>query len=428
MNIFRKRLLGSRPRRDGSVYVAVLGVAMILGVIGLASMQIARIELRAGVAGDEMARARLMAQSGVEFALGRLDLDPNWRTTYSHGVEEPSDSWISLGTTGMFRFELRDSDGDLADDLTDPVTVRGIGKVGSATSVATVLIEPTGQGLTCLEVSLQSDGNLVLASEITLTTNQIVSSNGNIDASAAEASIAGNAEAGGNIMGIVSGSITPNISPPRQMPDNATVFEYYLANGTIIDINTLPDYKIDKVVLSSAYNPFGATNAQGIYVIDCQGNPITIKDSRLAATLVLLNPGSGSVMEKDIHWEPAVANFPALLVQGDFIMDWHGEHQLREGDLNVNLNPPGAPYRGETDSDTNDNYPGVIQGLTYISGNLLITRQSTLDGVVVVGGDVAIAADVDLTYRSTFFDNPPPGFGAGSVMRIVPGTWKRDAY
>jgi len=426
MDISRKMRMGPRPSRRGSVYVAVLGVAMILGIIGLASMQIARIELRAGVASDEMARAALTAQSAVEFALGRVETDPNWRTTYTHGVEEPANSWISLDATGDFKFVFLDSDGDLADDPNDGVTVRGIGRAGGATSVATVQLEPAGSGLTSLKVALHAAGNVDFNGG-TFNNDQILSSNNNVHKYSGV--VNSDVEAVNNITGSINGFTTTGVAP-RDMPDVSTVFDYYLANGTWIDLNDIPGAKIEKDLLSAANNPYGpgTTNPQGIYVIDCLGNDITIVDARLEATLVLLNAGSGSKIDNDIHWEPAIANFPTLMVQGDLEMQWHGEHQLSESKAGVNFNPPGTPYQGVTDTDTSDNYQGVIKGLIYVTGNLTITHQCVLEGTVVVGGMTDIQKDVSLTYRATFFNNPPPGFRAGSAMSLVPGTWKRDAY
>ena len=45
---------------------------------------------------------------------------------------------------------------------------------------------------------------------------------------------------------------------------------------------------------------FGATNPEGIYVIDCQGGMIRVQYSRIVGTLVLLNPDSVSDIEDNV--------------------------------------------------------------------------------------------------------------------------------
>ena len=50
-----------------------------------------------------------------------------------------------------------------------------------------------------------------------------------------------------------------------------------------------------------------------------------------------------------------------------------------------------------------------------------------LDGVVVVGNSLSLTGGtLTLTYRSTFFEKPPPGFGAGTGARIMFGTWRQE--
>jgi hypothetical protein len=64
------------------------------------------------------------------------------------------------------------------------------------------------------------------------------------------------------------------------------------------------------------------TNAQGIYWIDCAGNKLVIERSRIVGTLLVTNPGAGSCINNGpINWTPAVAGYPALLVDADIATD-----------------------------------------------------------------------------------------------------------
>jgi len=414
--------------RRGSIYVAVMGVAMIVSIIGMVSMSIARLQLKSTRNLQDLEEARLLSQSGVEFGLGNMDFVSNWRTDCTNNVEKSPAIVVGNGT---MTYKLVDIDGDLADDTTDAVQIIGIGRVGDAVHATSVLLEPTGVGLTCLEASFCTESRIDFSNGITWTTDQFISTNrsgADIIDRTGSGIINGDAEAVGTIWdAAVAGTVTEGITP-RQMPDSVSVFDYYVANGTQISFSSIPLQAIDKQLISPASNPYGSsTNPLGIYVIDCEGADITIKDSRILGTLILLNAGSASNIDMDIHWEPVLVNYPALMVQGDFEMKWHAEHNLRESQHSVNFNPTGTPYHGSEDSDIVDEYPGVIKGLVYVSGLLTVSHQSAFHGVVVTGS-VVLSADASFTYDSTFLNNPPPGFSAGMDMQIVPGTWRRIAY
>ena len=407
--------------RRGTVYLAVLGVAMIVSIIGMISMQLARLQLRSTQNLQDLEEARVLAESGVEFGMGNMDYLDDWRTDMTSGVE--FDSPIAVGG-GTMSYMLVDDDGDLADDTTDPVRILGIGRVGEATYVASVQLEPAGTGLTCLEVAMHAGSFLELKSKTT-DCDQTISSN--LDVKNSGATVNADIEAVGNIDGSFNGTTTTGITP-RSLPSTSNVFDYYITNGQVIDFDSIPSAKLQDLVLSPESNPFGTpAGPLGIYVIDCQGSKLEIRDVRIVGTLVLLNASSGATFKERIHWEPAVANYPALMVQGDFSSDWKGDENLSEPALGVNFNPPGTPYEGDEDSDQLDEYPPIIKGLVYVSGNLEIKREFHLQGTVVVGGDILVDDNLELTYDATLLSNPPPGFASGDEMQLVPGTWQRAA-
>lgn len=127
--------------RQGSVYIAVMGTAMLLSVIGFTAIHLSRLELRSASAQNEQAYARQLAQSGVEFALSAIDDDPLWRDTFIHGVENVKNP---LGFAESISFILLDNeDNNLADDITEAVEIQGIGRYGSATSIYSVAYAPS---------------------------------------------------------------------------------------------------------------------------------------------------------------------------------------------------------------------------------------------------------------------------------------------
>ena len=407
--------VGTRRRRAG-VYITVLGTATAITVIGLSSLTVARIERRWMKAGSDFAQSRIYAESAIEFGLLKIDQNANWRTTYVSGV------WESNKVIGNGRFTLEgiDADGLLADSATDGLTLRGTGMEGSAQFKLEVQVDADITPLTCLERPLHV-GNDVTFSGADVTSDRPISANKNMAAVAS--TINADAEAGGTIIGLgFQGSrVTGMIA--RTMP-SASVFDYYIANGTVINFDSTGG-KIEDTVLSPRRNPYGvATNPQGIYVISCGGRDFTIRDCRILGTLVLLDVGGSSRVENSVNIEPAVANLPSLLVRGKMEFRYD-DAPLSESDREVNFNPPESGYRGISDNDQIDSYPSIIRGLVYVSSELTFDGAPTFDGVVVGGNNLSIEKQAVFTYQSHYFANPPPGFIAAPRMVVVEGTWRQ---
>ena len=208
-----------------------------------------------------------------------------------------------------------------------------------------------------------------------------------------------------------------------------------IGNGTWIDIDSLPTSwgtrQLFKKVLAPSVNLFGPSgNAEGIYVIDCEGRNLVIENVRVMGTLVILNPGSTCRFQGSMSLCPVSPHYPAVLVQGNaqFTMS---QLDLDEALLATNFNPTGVPYNGTADADTADKYPSKIKGLVYVSGQMRLPPASVepfFDGSVICNTFQADSTgDVKFSYRPTHLHYPPPGFAVGSTMQIVPGTWTRSA-
>jgi len=403
------------------MYVAVLGCAMIVAVIGLSALTMTRIERSFAEGTSDFAQARLYAQSAIEMGLLRIKNDPDWRTTYPNGTWEGGETDPRLIGEGTYTLEGVDpNDNNLKDCDTDPVLLTGTGVQGDTQYKLQVILVADTEPLTCLEVSLQAGNDAIFQSPATVSGDQIISANNVIQAVGA-CTINPDCEAVNGFVGVISpGSKTSGIAP-RTMPDSACVFDYYITNGTLI---TVPDYRIDKHLISPASNPFGpTTNPQGIYVVDCQSQNIVITKSRIVGTLVLLNTGSNSEIKPSVYWEPAVTNFPVLLVDGTLRMDV-GSTDLMES-ATINFNPPGTPYEGEEDGDLDDSYPPIIKGMVYIRNDLFTANSVAIEGVLVVGNTLTSTGVLGVDYRQTYLDGHPPGFGAATGMVVSQGTWRQ---
>src|SRR5689334_15273911 len=116
-------------RRRGGIYMAVLGAAMLVTVIGMAALAAARGRRQTAQLAIDSAEARLYAESAVELAIGAISADSSWRTNHASGVwytNRPLDD-------GTFTISVVDPlDNNLSNRPSDPIVVTGTGTKGAA--------------------------------------------------------------------------------------------------------------------------------------------------------------------------------------------------------------------------------------------------------------------------------------------------------
>jgi Tfp pilus assembly protein PilV len=202
--------------------------------------------------------------------------------------------------------------------------------------------------------------------------------------------------------------------------DATNTSDFYFDDFTIRE--TTSGKFIYKKVISPSLNPFGTgvTNSEGIYWINCLGNKVVIERSRILGTLLLINPGAGScVANGPISWSPAVAGYPALLVDADntgtpnFAI-YASNRGLSEKEMAFNYNPVGAPHEefGQ-DTDTNDIYVSRIRGLVAVRNDLTFQNRGLIRGQLLVGHDISNSSgELEIDYQPDSLLNPPPGFTA----------------
>jgi hypothetical protein len=213
--------------------------------------------------------------------------------------------------------------------------------------------------------------------------------------------------------------------------DSNNTGEFYVDDLVIRESTT--GRFIYRQVLSPGVNPFGSgtTNAQGIYWIDCNGNRLVIERSRILGTLLVVNPGANScVSDGPIFWSPAVAGYPALLVDSDnslypanFLLR-ATNRALNEKENDVNYNPAGSAHSefGQ-DNDTSDIYRSEIQGLVAIRNDLSFQNTPFVRGQVIVGHNISNSSGtLEVEYQTDALFNPPPGFLAPYTYVRRPGS------
>lgn len=120
----------SRYQRRASLYVAVLGTALLVTVIGVAGVLAVRVR-RENVAGHrDYIAARHAARSAIDLALGGTTFyATDWRTRIQDGT------WLHdlpLGTATISVIGSDPDDGDLVDDVCDRVVLIATGTVNHA--------------------------------------------------------------------------------------------------------------------------------------------------------------------------------------------------------------------------------------------------------------------------------------------------------
>jgi hypothetical protein len=420
-------------KRRGATYIAVLGTTLVVMTLGLAGLITARSQARASGYLSDSVDARLYAMTGIDFARLQIFQNSNWRTVYSNGAWATNQA-IGVGTLSV---SVVNPNGALNRSLFDPVTVTATGVKNSATHISQVTLVASPVPFTCLNAAATANSAITLTLATVYGLNEVIASN--LSVTAVNLSpIYPNIEAVAAIVGTgFQGTTTTGVTA-RTMPDS-TAFNYYTSNGTAISISSLGSpATLQNVVLSPASNPYGTlADPQGIYVIDCQGQPITVSHCRIVGTLVLLNAGAASVVQGNVNLAPAVANYPCLLVQGSIAIQFDSTTTLQENQSpNTNFNPAGAnppatatpsPWGSSNyNSSTGDTFPSIISGLVYVSGNLTTSNAPAIN-VLVVGGTIASSGQLTLAYDPTYFNNPPPGF-CTIPMVVSPGSWQQVVH
>jgi hypothetical protein len=224
--------------RTGGVYVAVLGSAMIVALLGMCALIGQRIERRLVSNSADIRQAQLNASTAVELALLTMKQDSNWRSNYTNG------NWFTNRSTGAGTCTVNvvdPIDGSLSNNPDDPVTVTGIGYSGQAEQRVKVTVDPKKDPLSCLRSAVATGNNITLNGNI-LRTNGLTTAN---QISATSSQVYGKVEATSITGSTYNGTTTTVTSEKRPtMPDWTSVFNYYRTNGTPLDINAIPQFPL----------------------------------------------------------------------------------------------------------------------------------------------------------------------------------------
>jgi hypothetical protein len=422
-----------RTTRRGTAYVLVVGIGMVISAMVYGVVVASQVSSRTMPLRNNAAEAEVLSRAAIDQAVQIISTNALWRTTYLNNIESTR---MNMGR-GTVSFKLVDeSSGLLSASSTNPVRVYGIGRVGKATKVCSIVMSLTeGPPYSSLRVAAASAGSIsmvgLLLNPIVIPGAETVFSNTSITITFGTLNSTNLESPGLTTSTSLSGSgAIINGAPARTFPD-AYVFDYYKTNGTTVSYSSTGGAISWKLLSPTVTALSGGLNAKGIYVIDCGGSAFNISNSRIVGTLVILNT-SGVTISGQVSMEPAIKGYPCLLVQGNLTWSTTSGSLSESGPPATNLNPVGVPYPynygsggGATNATTTDTYPNQINGLVYCSGNLSTTNQPVQNkGVLIAGGTWSnSASNLALAWDPYYTMYPPPGFYT-YVWTPNPTTWR----
>ncbi|MBK8915606.1 MAG: hypothetical protein IPM64_13610 [Phycisphaerales bacterium] len=402
--------------RRAAMYLLVMGASVIVMIVGVSGLLAARIGGRDAVLASDFAAARVNAHAAMQIGLLILEQHSEWRGNFSTG-EFLASTPIGDGTMELSGIDTRD--GDIANSDADPLLLTAVGSVRDSRYKLQLLLSPTVDPIEALATTIHAHGKLIIGGGIVLRVNGAPASTNN--EAVLNGSIAGDLHAASRSgSGNVSGASTIP-APEKPIPD-ADVMSLYASGATAIP--SAP--KLDGVVLGPGFNPLGIPNANGCYIISTGGANIEISNTRVFGTLII-NAGGGTVLLSGAGvFESAGGSRPALLINGNLDVTTDPEPGgLAEATLNVNFNPPGAPYAGVSDADKTDFYSSALRGLIHVTGNVRIAGPIIVRGVLLAGGEMRVETSLTLDHDSLLVDSPPQGYDTPGPLSVTSGAWRQ---
>ncbi|MCC6971668.1 MAG: hypothetical protein IT434_15765 [Phycisphaerales bacterium] len=403
----------SAPSRRGSAYVLVLGAAMIVAMIGVGGAIASRTARRAAQLDSDGAALNHAALGALRAAAGNAQNTIAWRAAAKAAAP------LSLTVDGIAVSAVGSDpdDADLSNDLFDRVTLVATASKGQARRIVSMTLGPDDTLSDALGSAVHSNGDITVSGGAVLMATGRVSTNGSITGG----TIRADAAAVGAIAGTISGTQT-TLASAFTMPSGLEA--RYEAIGTAIPLSAFASRRIEKNVLGPAKNPFGSTNALGVYVIDCAGQAFEVRDARLNCTLVLKDC-SKLTLSSGVLWTAPRSDWPLVICSGPIHSDMVAAN-LSEVTANTNFNPTNMAYDGVTDTDKSDSYPSMLRGIVYSASDFSINSGAlTLEGAAILAGEVKVSGTGSLRVRFKC-DSAPPGFGEreytadlSSLARVV---------
>ncbi len=244
-----------------------------------------------------------------------------------------------------------------------------------------------------------------------------------------ECTIGGSLRANGNVLAngdvdfygaieTTQGSVVTSEVAPSQVtlvstqivPPAVSLSTYSSAASSLIGVPMQGNaFLLEDLAFRPDANPYGATNANGAYVLDAGGGDVVFRDVYVEGTLIVENAGTVTI-ERGFHLVRANQSFASLLIEGDLVLRL--ETALAEYLSLVDFNG---------DSDVLDLFAPAIEGVIYVTGAFVGPYSGQVSGTLLASS-VTLTGVANLKSSSIVAAQPVVEFTLAGPWDVVPGT------
>ena len=327
----RRASTGRRTnQRRGYLFLAVLFTSAAIFALTTAALSVATSDARRTNDQTDRLAVDLLAESQFNRFMIRTGEESDWtdRLTNDAWTDWQTDPWVQQigGPAAKVRYKVSSGTEPLDEPSLDAFDVTVEAHVLGAKQSMAMTCDRSDRPLECLEATVVANeivfnGTSHLQSEGIVQANEIVTQAGFPKKLSASQILATTISTSSSYqtfgpLGTPKNYILPD--EPHAAFESATV----IPAAALIGAGGL---EMQNGLLSHQNNPYGATNPDGLYLIDADGDDVIVAGMRIAATLIIRNAGVVQI-DDQTRWsgpqtDPDTVHFTANLVtDGDIEM------------------------------------------------------------------------------------------------------------
>ncbi|MBN2377543.1 MAG: hypothetical protein JXD22_14175 [Sedimentisphaerales bacterium] len=398
-------------KNTGSIYILALTSAVVLAAVVLGLSYLILQFRSTSRTYTDISRAQVYADLGIRHAINFTFANPNWRQLLSSGI------WLQDVQNGNAIYTVSGVDtidGDFTNSTKDPVLLTSTATIGDV--IRTLQVETHTEKMEFLNYRAVAGTFLKIENHAVIHGD--IASNDDIIKTGGDTWVFGDARAVDDIGDTIQifGDIIEGANP-LELPIGQSVYDFYAPKATIIPYQN----EIFAKLLSPTNNPWGATNPDGVYLMNCSDNKVVIKQSRIVGTLILVHPKNDSAVEISVNWQPARTDYPAFIILGgDF--EFKIDRSINEWEINADLSLPGEPGYGSKFST----YDGEVHGMIFSTNKLILNQDTRLYGMVISLTELNLK-DYSRIDPDPLAENPDIQPFVNPALLPLQGTWRTVA-